>query len=228
MKIFAGQKFLKKDYQIRFIQLWNFILSWAEHEKCFISTGPVGCTSLLKTLWEEEKLLVASNFSFSRSVFYQFEELSAIFIRFKIVVCTLFQFQRVKNLSFGKVLRGHASFLLLLQTDINPFLHIYSFYHIEEKRVRKTFWKKRWNCSKCNFTFFLNVFYAIYILISYNSHISVVVCSFFEFGTVSKWNTCVRERANLLPNKHVFYGLQWNGNIIGKCKMLVTSSRRCR
>ena len=29
-------------------------------------------TSLLKTLWEKEKLLVTSNFSFSRSVFYPF------------------------------------------------------------------------------------------------------------------------------------------------------------
>ena len=29
-------------------------------------------TSLLKTLWEKEKLLVTSNFSFSHSVFYLF------------------------------------------------------------------------------------------------------------------------------------------------------------
>ena len=32
----------------------------------------VCCTSLLKTLWEKEKLLVTSNFSFSHSVFYPF------------------------------------------------------------------------------------------------------------------------------------------------------------
>ena len=38
-----------------------------------------------------------------------------------------------------------------------------------------------------NFTIFHNVFYAICILKSFNSRISVVVCSFFEFGTVSKW-----------------------------------------
>ena len=43
--------------------------------------------NLLKTLWEKEKLLVTSNFSFSHSVFYPFEELSAIFITFEIVVC---------------------------------------------------------------------------------------------------------------------------------------------
>ena len=29
-------------------------------------------TSLLKTLWEKEKLLVTSNFSFSHSIFYPF------------------------------------------------------------------------------------------------------------------------------------------------------------
>ena len=59
-------------------------------------------TSLLKALWEKEKLLVTSNFSFSHSVFYPFWELSAIFVKWKNVVCKLFQFGRVQNLSFGK------------------------------------------------------------------------------------------------------------------------------
>ena len=49
-------------------------------------------TNLLKTLWEKEKLLVTSNFSFSNSVFYPFGERSAIFIKFEIVVSKLFQF----------------------------------------------------------------------------------------------------------------------------------------
>ena len=44
-------------------------------------------TSLLKTLWEKEKLLITSNFSFSHSVFYPFGELPAIFFKFEIVVC---------------------------------------------------------------------------------------------------------------------------------------------
>ena len=54
-------------------------------------------TSLLNTLWQKDKLLVRSNFSFSYSVFYSFRELSAIFffIKFEIVVCKLFQFGRV-------------------------------------------------------------------------------------------------------------------------------------
>ena len=51
--------------------------------------------SLLKTLREKEKLLVTSNFPFSHSVFYLFKKLSAIFIKFEIVVRKLFQFGRV-------------------------------------------------------------------------------------------------------------------------------------
>ena len=58
--------------------------------------------SLLKILWEKEKLLKMSNFSFSHSVFYGFEELSAGFINFEIIVCKLFQFGRAQNLSLGK------------------------------------------------------------------------------------------------------------------------------
>ena len=61
-------------------------------------------TSLLKTLWEKEKLLVTGNFSFSHSVFYLFAEFPAIFMEFEIVVCKLFQFGKVWNSSFGKAL----------------------------------------------------------------------------------------------------------------------------
>ena len=42
-----------------------------------------------------------------------------------------------------------------------------------------------------NFIFFHSVFYAICILKSFNSHISVIVYNFFEFGTISEW--CIRE-----------------------------------
>ena len=52
-------------------------------------------TNLLKTLWEKEKLLVTSNFSFSHSVFYLLKELFAVFVKFEIVVCKCFQFGRV-------------------------------------------------------------------------------------------------------------------------------------
>ena len=55
----------------------------------------VCCTSPMKTLREKEKLLIMSNFYFSLSVFYLLEELSAIFIKFIIVICKPFQFGRV-------------------------------------------------------------------------------------------------------------------------------------
>ena len=66
-------------------------------------------TSLLKTLWEKEKLLVTSNFSFSHSVFFPFRELPVIFIKFEIVVCKLFQFGRVLSSSFGKGLKRKST-----------------------------------------------------------------------------------------------------------------------
>ena len=45
----------------------------------------VSNTSHLKTLWEKEKLLATSYFTFSNSVFYSFGELSSIFVKFEIV-----------------------------------------------------------------------------------------------------------------------------------------------
>ena len=61
-------------------------------------------TNLLKTRREKEKLLVTSNFSFFYpSVFFLFGELSAIFIKFKIVVCKLFILEEFDNLPFGKM-----------------------------------------------------------------------------------------------------------------------------
>ena len=50
---------------------------------------------LLKTLRENEKLLVRSNFSISQSVFYPFGLPSANFTEFKIIVCKLFHVGRV-------------------------------------------------------------------------------------------------------------------------------------
>ena len=50
-----------------------------------------------------------------------------------------------------------------------------------------------------NFTFSHTVFYVICVLKSFHSHISVVVCSFFAFGPVSKW--CIREWVKLKLKK---------------------------
>ena len=52
-------------------------------------------TSLLKTLWEKEKVLVTSDFSFSHSISIRLENTSAIFITYEIDVCKLFQFGKV-------------------------------------------------------------------------------------------------------------------------------------
>ena len=57
--------------------------------------------SFLKTLREKEKLLVTSNFSFSQC-FLPSGELSVIVIKFKIVVCKLFQFEESKICHLGK------------------------------------------------------------------------------------------------------------------------------
>ena len=98
--------------KVKFLSSGNGLnLHFTQHEPFYYTVNPlpnkprflrVCCTSLLKTLRENEKLLVTSNFSFSHSVFYQCRDLSAIFIKFETVVCILFEFGRVYNLSFGK------------------------------------------------------------------------------------------------------------------------------
>ena len=64
-----------------------------------LQKGPdfyVSAVYVSKTMWEKEKLLVTSNFSFFSQCFLSFfEEIPAIFIKLKIVVCKLIQFGRV-------------------------------------------------------------------------------------------------------------------------------------
>ena len=93
-------------------------------------------TSLLKTQWEKEKLLVTSNFSFSHSVFYPYGELSTIFIKLEIVV---FQFGRVKNLSFGKGLYQGTKFCACLYLTHSHTL--LSFYILLENAFEKNMGK---------------------------------------------------------------------------------------
>ena len=68
-----------------------YILYFGHNSLTLSQTSPgflrVCNTSYLKRLWEKEKLLIKSKFSFSHSVFYLLEELSAISIKFEIVVC---------------------------------------------------------------------------------------------------------------------------------------------
>ena len=55
---------------------------------------------ILKTLWENEKLLVTS--TGIHRVLYAFGDLSAILIKFKIFVCKFFEFGSLKICRFGK------------------------------------------------------------------------------------------------------------------------------
>ena len=59
----------------------------------------------LKTLWEKEKLLVTSNFSFSHSVLYSFGELSAIFITQNCRLQTLSVWKSLKSVVCERVNR---------------------------------------------------------------------------------------------------------------------------
>ena len=62
---------------------------------------------------------------------------------------------------------------------------IYTHFNTLKKKdgFMKTLWEKVKLLNMSNFTFYHNVFDAICILKSFNSHISAV----FKFGTVSKW-----------------------------------------
>ena len=58
----------------------------------------VDCTCLLKTLWENEKLLIRTNFSFSHSVFYTSGELSSL----KLSSVKSFKLEETKFCCLGK------------------------------------------------------------------------------------------------------------------------------
>ena len=76
------------------------------NKPCFLC---VCYSSLLKTLWEKEKLHITCNLTFSHSVFYLYIELSVLSIKLKIVACKLLQFGRVHDLLFGNGLKDLRS-----------------------------------------------------------------------------------------------------------------------
>ena len=97
-------------------------LSPSELKKNFVNSFPnkpwflhVYSTNLSKTPWENEKLLVTSNFSLYHSVFYPFGDLIAIFIQFKIVVCW-------ESLKF--VILGRIKLTVSVKTLIGILSHI--------------------------------------------------------------------------------------------------------
>ena len=96
-------QFLDIKLFIRRQNLHFFIVTLFQTSPCFLC---VCSTSLLKTLWEKDKLIVMSNFSFSHSDFYRFGELSAIFIEFKIVIANSYQFGSLKFVVWERVLNS--------------------------------------------------------------------------------------------------------------------------
>ena len=60
-------------------------------------------TSLLKTLWEKEKLLVSNNFSFSQCFLPVYREFSSISIKFEIVDCNFFVLKSLKFIIWERV-----------------------------------------------------------------------------------------------------------------------------
>ena len=108
------------------------------------------------------------------------------FLLFPTVFSKAFLFRVVES-------RGKELTLTSIYTHFNT---------LKKKSFGKTLWKKVKLLKMSNFTCFPNVFFPICILKSFNSHISVVVCSFFEFGTVWKW--CIGEWVNPFPHNDTF------------------------
>ena len=67
------------------------LLTLSQTSPCF----NMYAVQVLKSLWENEKLLVTSNFSCSHSVFYPFGELCAIFIELSLSVWKCQKFCRL-------------------------------------------------------------------------------------------------------------------------------------
>ena len=103
------------------------------------------------------------------------------------------------NQHFTEIFSSFIPFALLVYICLKLFLHMYLFQHTEEMSSWKTLGKNVKLLKTSNVTFFHNVFYAIFILKSFDSQIPVVVCSFFEFGIVSKWRK--REWVNTLLHR---------------------------
>ena len=120
---------------------------------------------LLKTLWEKEKLLVTSNFSFSHSVFSPFGELSVIFIVFEIVSCKLFE--------FGK------SLIFVIWERVNPFPNKPWFLRVCNTSLLKTQWEKEKLLVTSNFSFSHSVFYLSKDLPVISIKFQIVVCNLY-------------------------------------------------
>ena len=73
-------------------------------------------TILLKTLWEKKKLLVTSNFSFSHSVFYPFQELLFPFLsKLKMLSANSFSLEESKICRLSQIIGIDKNIIILEQ-----------------------------------------------------------------------------------------------------------------
>ena len=70
----------------------------------------VCCTSLLKTVWEKEKLLLTSNFSFSHSVFHPFGNFLPFLSNLKLLSANYFSLEESKISVQGHQSRSRSNF----------------------------------------------------------------------------------------------------------------------
>ena len=202
---------VKKTEQKNFVQCWSW-LTLSTKQILELQSERV-CRQQFHICWEKQKALqrventgkrkncssrAISPFStvFSKDLFCRHFGLKQVrkilqqSLTNKVLIASIFSFSQniFKSNLFQACLNSGLCDTELVNTEfVNSFLHRYSFQDIEEKDLRKTWWEKEKLLKMSNFTFFHNVFYAICILKSFNSHISVIVCSSFEFGMISKW-----------------------------------------
>ena len=76
----------------------------------------VSVVQVLKMLWETEKWIVKSNFSFCHSVFYPYGEISIIYMKFEIVICKLLSVWKSPELVILERVKKVVKYTKLRQT----------------------------------------------------------------------------------------------------------------
>ena len=132
---------------------------------------------LLKTLWENKKLLVTSNFFFSHNVFTRSDHCTTFVCIFDIIFLFAAEFEEPKIGISGKGLRAVIILLTLSQTS--PGFYV---------SAVNVFWKhcgKRRNCLLQAISPFPTVFSThLENFLPFSSVLKIVVCSVFQFGRV--------------------------------------------
>ena len=120
----------------RYVVYILIILILSQNKPFFLRVCSI---SLLKTLWEKEKMLLMINITFSYSFFYPFGKFSTIFINLKIIVCSLLLWKSIKFVVWER---------------INPVLHNLEFLTTRRRKLLKTYWEGEPSGKQKNFLLF--------------------------------------------------------------------------